>query len=248
MRSNNLVPYLGGGSSGNSKRQGIIVSWNPDTGENVVDVGGALLQDLPFYNSTEASLMSAGDVVVVETFGASFAITGRIFYPNTAEANSAFQAVTSRVQGASNSGTGTRNSNTWGDLTGTGTGPSVTARIGTSGRAWVSWSAEMGQVLNGALIQYMYRSTPHVGIQISGASSVSPSDVIALNYHFENPVAPTAGTAQSLFWIQSAMTYVYEGLNPGLTTFTMKYKHDTINPAGANAMAFGARSLIVFPL
>lgn len=248
-RSNDLIPYLsGGGSPSNNWRQGKIISWNPDTGENLVDVGGAVLENLPFLNSTEASLFSVGDVVVLRTWGASFAIDGRIFYPGTAGAVSGFQAVTGRVQAVSDPSSGTRNSTTFGDLTGSAVGPAVTVRIGTSGKAWVSWSAEMGQILNAGNIQIAYRNTPHVGIAISGANTVAADDLIALNFNLEYPGAGQTGTAESIFWFQGAMTYVYTGLTPGLTTFTMKYKHDTLTPSTGNSSAFGARSLIVFPL
>lgn len=249
MRNNDLVPYLSGGGETTNWRQGIIVSWNPDTGANVINVGGTLLENLPFLNSTEASLMTTGDVVTLRTWGASFAIDGRVFYPGSPQAISAFQAITSRVQGASDPSTGTRNSTAWGDLTGSAVGPSVTVRIGTSGKAWVSWSAEMGQISNGVgVIQYVYRNTPHVGIEISGASSVVASDAIALNFNLEHPGSGSTGTALSSYWFQGAMTYVYEGLFPGLTTFTMKYRHDTLNPASGNTSGFNARNLIVFPL
>jgi hypothetical protein len=250
MRSNDLVPYLGnGGGSGNSKRQGVIVSWDPDNGDNVVNVGGALLENLPFYNSTEASLLSPGDVVVVETFGGSFAILGRIFYPGTPEAVSAFQAITSRVQGATDDTDGTRNSLTFGDLTGTSVGPSVTVRIGTSGKAWVCWSAEIGQTVNGVgSLQWMQKNTPHVGVEISGANTVPAVDGVALNLNLEHPAPAAPGEALSSTWIQCAMTYVFVNLNPGLTTFTMKYRHDGLEPVGTNTSVFRSRSLIVFPL
>jgi hypothetical protein len=249
MRSNDLIPYLGAKESSNPWRQGVVVAWNPDTGDNAIQVGGTILEDLPFLNSTEASLLAPGDVVVLRKWGASFAIEGRIFYPNTPEAVSAFQAITSRVQGATDNTDGTRNSTTFGDLTGTSVGPSVTVRIGTSGRAWVSWSTEIGQTVNGVgSLQWMQKNTPHVGVEISGASTVPAVDGVALNLNLEHPAPAAPGEALSITWIQCAMTYVFESLNPGLTTFTMKYRHDGLEPVGTNTSVFRSRSLIVFPL
>jgi hypothetical protein len=242
MRSDDLVPLLKpapGPAVG--FRQGVIVSWNPDTAENTVVVGGSILENLPILNTSEASLLAPGDVVGVLTVGATWAILGRFTYPGTPEAVSSIQSITSRIKTAEDATTGTRDSTSWGDLTGTDVGPSVTIRIGSSGRALVLWGAEIGQTAG-----FQYKTTPHVGIEVSGATSIPPNEWQSLNLVLETPTAAFVGTATSRIWMQASTQHTFTGLNPGDTTFTLKYRHDLQDPAGA--LNFSAREIAVFAL
>lgn len=250
MRSDDLVPLL---APDRGKpvgfRQGVIVTWDPDDGSNTVLVGGTVVEDLPMFNTSEASLLAPGDVVGLITFGQSWAIMGRFVYPGTPEAVTAFRSVTNRIQAAEDVTNGTRNSTSWGDLTGTSAGPAVTVRIGTSGRALVFWSAEIGQItVGGGIIQYSYRITPHVGIEVSGANTIAPNDANALNFNLEHPGPGFAGEALTSFWGQTGTLHLFTGLTAGLTTFTMKYRHDTINPSAGATSNFQAREIAVFAL
>jgi hypothetical protein len=242
-RSDDLAPLLAA-SPGPAVgyRQGVIVTWDPDTAENTVSVGGALLENLNVLNTSEAAILAAGDVVGILTLPGTWAIIGRLTIPGTPEAVSSIQAITNRIKASADSGVGTRNSTAWGDLTGAEVGPSVEIRIGSSGRALVFWGAEIGQTG----VNFQYKNNPHVGVEVSGASTESAVDGYALNYHFEFPVAPTAGTAQMRSWIQFSTFHLFTGLNAGDTTFTLKYRHDTIDPAGA--VSFNNREIAVFAL
>jgi hypothetical protein len=211
-------------------------------------VGGELMTNLPLQVSTEVQLLAEGDVVTILTSGNTWAILGRIVYPGTPEAVSAIQSITNRIQAAEDIGNGTRNSTTYGDLTGTSVGPSVTIRIGSSGRALVFWSCEIGQVTNGGPVQYSYRITPHVGIQVSGANTVAANDWNALNFNVEHPGPGFAGEALTSFWGQTGTLHLFTGLTAGDTTFTMKYRHDTINPSAGATSNFNAREIAVFAL
>lgn len=244
MRSTDLVPILAGlnGGRGMGYRQGTIVTWNPDTAENSVLVGATVIDNLPILNTSEASLLQAGDVVGIISSGSSWAILGRLVIPGTPEAASSIQAITNRIQAAGDSSTGTRNSSAWGDLTGAAVGPSVTIRVGASGRALCFWGCEMGQTGN-----WQRKITPHASVQVSGASSVSPSDAYALNYAFEFPAAGLDTDAVVSSWIQFSTFHLYTGLAPGDTTFTMKYRHDGIVPS-TDAVVFNAREIAVFAL
>lgn len=243
MRSDDLVPLLAARNNGAGVgfRQGVVIAWDQDTAENSILVGDAVIDNLPVLNTSEASLLVPGDIVGVLTAGASWAIMGRLIIPGTPEAASSIKAITSRIQAAEDVFNGTRNSSTWGDLTGVGVGPEATVRIGASGRALVFWSAEMGQT-----VDYMIRNTPHAGVQVSGASTVAPTDANALNFNLEHPGSGFDGYARSSFWIQAAVFHLFTGLNPGDTTFTMKYRTDTMNPS--QVCNFQAREIAVFAL
>lgn len=227
-------------------RQGVIVSWNTDDATNTVTVGGSLFTNLPILNTSEASLLAPGDVVGVISLGSSFAILGRLVVPGTPEAVSSIQSITNRIQAAEDTSDGVRNSTSWGDLTGTSVGPAVTIRIGASGRALAFWSSEIGATTAlgsgpGGTLQFQNKTTPHVGIEVSGASSISPDVWHALNVNLQH-----GGTDNSLFWIQASMMHLFTGLTPGNNTFTLKYRHDGISANGD--LIFNAREIAVFAL
>lgn len=237
MRSDDLVPLLGTKKDGTGYRTGVVIAWNADTAENIVSVAGGVFEDLPILNTSEASLLAPGDVVVLITWGISFAILGRVVIPGTAEAVSSIQAITNRIQAASDDGVGTRNSSTYGDLTGTNVGPSVTIRIGSSGRALVFWSAEIGQTATP-----VHEINPHVGVEVTGATSIAANAENALNVEFFD--ATGGQTAEFQAWFQVGTSHLFTGLNPGNTTFTLKYRHDGM----ATALIFQTREIAVFAL
>lgn len=73
-------------------RQGLIVTFNKDTLENTVNVGGTVLTNLTVLSSGEVRLLVAGAVVEIVVVGSStktMYITGRILKPGTPEAASA---------------------------------------------------------------------------------------------------------------------------------------------------------------
>lgn len=243
-RSSDLVPILtglGGAGGGMGFRQGTVVEWNPDTAENVILVGTKLIENMPILNTSEASLLVPGDVVGIMTSGSSWAIMGRLVIPGTPEAATSIQAITNRIQAAEDVTEGSRDSTSYGDLTGADVGPAVTLRIGASGRALCFWSCEMGQTGN-----WQSKLTPHVGVAVSGATTRAPNNGNALNLALEYPSSPNPGNALSSTWIQCAMMHLFTGLNPGDTTFTMKYKHDGVVPAGP--VDFQSREIAVFAL
>lgn len=251
-RSNDLVPYLSrpdGGGNPLSFRQGTVIAWDQDTAENVIQVGSNLFENLPSLNTSEASLLVPGDVVGIMVSGSTWAVMGRMIIPGTPEAASSIRSITNRIQAAEDPFAGTRNSTAWGDLTGVGAGPSVTVKIGSSGRALCFWSCELGQTLSaasGGVLVWETKNTPHVGVAVSGATTVAATDENALNVNLEYPSPGSANAAQSNFWLQASMMHLFTGLNPGNNTFTMKYRHDGLSPAAHSA--FGAREIAVFAL
>src|SRR5690606_17907867 len=69
--------------------QGVVLEWNPDTGENVIRYRGTDLHDLPIVaSSTEILAIKPGDVVMLHLIGAGGAggpstayIVGRVSRP-----------------------------------------------------------------------------------------------------------------------------------------------------------------------
>lgn len=61
-------------------RQGTIVSWDSSTGDNVVQVGGAQLTNLPFEIAASA-VLQPGDVVNLHTAGGKWYISGKVTDP-----------------------------------------------------------------------------------------------------------------------------------------------------------------------
>lgn len=64
-------------------RQGAVVAFNSNTGQNTIDVGDALLEDVPMLNSGEAVALKAGHNVALLTFSSSWWIMGRITLPGS---------------------------------------------------------------------------------------------------------------------------------------------------------------------
>lgn len=83
MRSTDIAPLLVPAAGPSlSYRQGRIVTWNNQNGENSVDVGGVALANLPILNTAEAIALGPGDVVGLLGAGMSWMILGRVTLPN----------------------------------------------------------------------------------------------------------------------------------------------------------------------
>jgi len=81
-RSDDLQPLLTGSPpTAIGFRQGVVVSWDPVTYANYIQVGTALLYNLPVFTSTDAALIAEGDTVTILTFGTTWAILGRFTVP-----------------------------------------------------------------------------------------------------------------------------------------------------------------------
>lgn len=246
MRSDDLTPVLAPPpGKAVTYRQGTVVSWNQETAENSILVGDSLMTDLPALNTSEASLLVPGDVVGILVSGSSWAVLGRLIIPGTADAATSIKAITNRIVAAEDPAPGTRNSATYGDLGGGAVvGPAVTIKIGASGRALAFWCCEIGQT-----VPYMEKNTPHVGVEVSGATAVAANAQNALNFALQFPASAFTGFALGSLWVQCASFHLFTGLNPGDNTFTLKYRHDGQLPSGASGeVTFQAREIAVFAL
>lgn len=215
--------------TGAGYRQGIIRAWNPLTAENTVEVGGALVDNLPILNTTESLLLAPGDVVGILTAGPSWCILGRLTVPGTPEAASAQQALTNPIRAAVINTQESTASTTYGDLA--TVGPQVTVTIGRSGKCLVIINSQMG-----------YATATDTGgckasFVASGANTLTTSGQRSINMGLKT------GAPSTYRVDQFGATFYLDGLNPGATTFTMKYGAQN----GATA-DFSDRVLVVMPL
>lgn len=63
-----------------SLRQGVVQSWDPDTGENSIQVAGGTLLNIPVLTSESASLV-VGDVVALLAAGTKWFLLGKVTTP-----------------------------------------------------------------------------------------------------------------------------------------------------------------------
>lgn len=64
-------------------RQGLVVSFDLSNGQNVIDVGGTQLVNVPLLNVTDSVSLQAGDIVALLTWRSSWWIIGRVILPNS---------------------------------------------------------------------------------------------------------------------------------------------------------------------
>ena len=82
--SDDLAPLLASQpATGAGYRQGVVLAWDPTTAANTIDVGGALINNVPVLNTSESLLLQPGDVVGLLTAGASWCVLGRLTYRMT---------------------------------------------------------------------------------------------------------------------------------------------------------------------
>lgn len=228
MNGDDLAPLLVAQTQpGLGFRQGVVLTWDQQTAANAIEVAGATLTNVPILNTNEALLLEPGAVVGLLTAGSTWFLLGRITLPSTPAAASALSMVSSRIVSAEVSGQGTRSSSDFGDLTGTSPGPSVTATIGSSGKALVVVGATIstgGGTYTGGLMGY----------DISGATTRAASVADSLE----------ASMSTVSFSVSASRTILVTGLNVGEHTFIARYA------SVANAVSFTAenRNIVVFAL
>lgn len=244
MLSDDLAPLLVKQQQqpGVGFRQGVVREWNPTTAENVVEVAGVRMSNLPILNTSEASLLGPDAVVGILTFGASWFILGRITVPGTPAAATALALISQRIVAVADPGGGIRTSSSFGDLTGAAVGPAVTVTISPVGRAaLVFWAAGYGYTDDGS---WEGRSTSGISVAVSGATTIAPSGDYSLGHDVQFPADPAPGGALTFASYQNSLMHLFTGLNPGETTFTMKYR----NLTNSTDCVFETREIAVFAL
>lgn len=233
MRGDDLVPLLiPPPGPGLGMRQGVVVSWDPQTAENVIMVGGSLLQNVPILNTNEAVLLAEGSVVALLTWQSSWFILGRVTIPGTPEAASALSMIRTYVDLLTSYQRTT--STTFTDLA--TVGPEVTFTVGPSGRVLVMVTCMFDY--NG----FDSQGGGYMSYSVSGATTRSASESYCLKSVFH---AQDASTTDGVNWIAGARataTSLQAGLNPGEHTITAKYKVIT------DECGFADRLLVAIPL
>lgn len=222
-------------------RQGTVLEFDQLTLNNVVDVGGTRMVNLPLLGVSDASTLVTGAVVgllaIESTLGTTtYGITGRWVIPGTAAAAEAISLLSVKTKADSIATQETCSTFGFSDLT--TVGPTVTIDVGPSGRLlviltsqiqWIDADAADG---NGGL----------VSVAMSGANTMTANAGAAVI----NPTAFFASTSTANAAVQGTYTAaaVFSGLNPGTTTLTMKY---SIYIAGETT-DFGKRTVVAIAL
>ncbi|MCS7477509.1 hypothetical protein ACFFQW_36005 [Umezawaea endophytica] len=89
--------------------QGFVVSWNPDTGENVIKTRGATFNNVSVMDSSDIVTIRAGSIVGLLRWKNSYFVLGSIVAPgsDTVEARSAISFSTGITPGPLNQSQGT---------------------------------------------------------------------------------------------------------------------------------------------
>lgn len=245
MGTDDLAPLLMPEAQPLQYAQGVIKSWHPDTFENVVDVHGNDLENLPVKSSVEALTYQEGDTVILARWPSSrggtgtWWIDGRAVIPGTGRGEEAIAFMTttlgaavaksviaSSIFSAVNDGNQDVNYPSGGFVDpDSGTpGPTIAdVEIGDSGRALVQLDSAIfpNEPTSGAV-------SAQFGVSVSGATTLLANPDRAIS------MVQFAGVGTIA--CQCAGTILLTDLNPGLHTFTGKYLADVISgtpPASA---------------
>jgi hypothetical protein len=78
VKADDIAPLFGGGDPGVGFHSGMVLEFDPSTGENLVMVAGAPLRDLPMLNIGDTTNLAVGDVVVLLKIRTKLFIVGRV--------------------------------------------------------------------------------------------------------------------------------------------------------------------------
>lgn len=224
-------------------RQGTIITFDPATLANTVDVGGTVLTDLPLLGVGEATLLTPGSVVGLMVIGGgakSLAIIGRLVRPNTADATDAIGLFNSLIYADSVAVQESRTADTFGDLT--TPGPSVSVTVRPSGRLLVVITSQL-QFIESAAGGVAQRGG-FVGVDLAGANTIDASTAADTVLGAMNLAVAATGLGSVVLQGSYTAAGIFEGLTEGVTVVTMKYA----SQYSGEQMDFGRRNLIVITL
>ncbi|BAL85458.1 hypothetical protein AMIS_2380 [Actinoplanes missouriensis 431] len=196
-------------------RQGVVMSWNQETAENLVAVDETVMANLSILNTSEAAILNIGDVVSILVSGNTWGILGRFTIPGSPEAVSALSSL--RTQSASVTGLESFTSTSFK----AGSGPVVSIVVGKSGRLMVFLAAEISAQGTTAAANTIIAGGD-MGFALSGANTLGAASsrayVVSGNILVSSS-AVTFGTTGA-----AGRLVLLEGLTPGLTTITAMYR------------------------
>lgn len=239
--------------------QATILSWDPDTFANELDVDGVVFRDVDVGSGIEALTYRPGNVVLLRQqfpggrlgergIGTTF-IDRRIISPGTgaAEKAIAFMATAlakqlsagvfeERVHSSAVDGFGNRDSSTYGDLDDE-EGPLVQNVDVVTGTVicWVTARISIGPSSDPA-----ENRRGIIGVETSGATSRDPATFGEVSLL----VSPTLGEGRPGVSPRMSGTRIITGLTPGTHTFKMQYRR----LEEAVPINIGERELVVMAL
>ena len=214
-----LVPDPAASGRGVQWRKGLIVTWDPETAENTVLINGAIATNVPILNTSEAAILAEGDVVGLISFGSTWGILGRFTIPGSPEAVSALSSL--RTASASVTALDTITSTSYVDAP-TNVGPTINITVGASGRLLVFPRAHIMSQAPSTAAGNSQTVQGGMGFTLSGANTaaVAADRVVTL----EAGLTVTSSASQIRIEGDASAAILIEGLNPGLTTLTAKYR------------------------
>ena len=215
--TDDLAPLLTPGRDQGLKfGQGVVITWNTETGENTISFRGSSLTNLPLLNTTDGLTMATGDVVGILSTGTSHFVLGRIQNPPVPESAAEFlrsaiareiaaETFVDRITTATIATEQSRTTTTFGDLA--TVGPSVQADVQT-GAVIVEVGARIWCIAPGLLAGGM------MSFAATGPTAITaPSLSRSLEIGGQDSIAAAMNRA---FYIT--------GLAAGTYTFTAKYR------------------------
>jgi hypothetical protein len=200
-------------------RQGVVLSWDASTAANSIQVGGAVLTNVPIIDTFDALNLRAGDVIGLFTFGSSWFVLGRITVPGLGNSNP--NAISDRTQSYTIETSEATATTSFIDLA--TPGPTVDVTVPASGaRVLVMLTAQIsGAAAFGGEMSFT----------VTGASSIGAASTRALAFQ-----AAGAGKLGATF---IARLTDLDGLVGGVNQFTAKYR------AVSGTATFAQRNLTV---
>lgn len=233
--------------------QGTILSWDPDTFENVISVRGGTLTNVQVGSGVEAMTYRPGDTVILARWRpgggmGTWWIDRRIIRPGTGSAGRAISFMqgtlakqvaaavfAERITVAVADGQVSTTSDDWVELSG---GPEIAdVEVSETGIAIVFISANvfgMADLTEGGVVGLM-------SVKVSGATVVAPLN----RWQFGGRSVVLPGNENTVNMLAAGTRVaVFNELNPGLHTFTAVYQTGT----GFPEVNFNGRSMAVIAL
>lgn len=245
---------------------GKIISWNPDTFENIIDYNGLAITNMKLVGGTDALSYAPGQVLMLMFIDSSGAagitqgiILGRLFTPGSDNAEAlvdflrgslarqiSAEIFVDRIHPAYDPAIAQRDSVDWGDPTnGADPGPSVTGVDIVTGSALIVISVNIEFSTANDAASSNPRVGGAIGVEITGATSVAPDEETGISAVSNK--SRDGGAVTLVDGIINATTatgvYVQTGLTPGLHDFTVKYRKFS---SGSDYVNCDQRSITVF--
>jgi hypothetical protein len=201
-----------------SFRKGTIISYDQNTGDNVVRVGDTDVLDLPILGVAEAATYTPGasvGILVADSGGSqSWFIIGRIVRPNTSDYSDAVNRLSNSFYSDQVATSSDTTSTSFGDLP--TYGPLVTPTVKSSGKLLVMVGcviiADDTDLANGGLMSVEIRDP--TGAIVWGAGSLPNT-----GFYYSDNATHAIGDA-----FEATRAFLVSGLSTGIHTVTAKYR------------------------